>query len=111
MYRIIEIKDNKVVRGLEENRAMYEAAGDGIYISQLLYISQPKNIREYRELYFTLIDLVVSEGETGYRKKELHRLLKDARGIISTKGFDIEDWAAYLPFVKEYIRENLNFYL
>jgi hypothetical protein len=72
-------------------------------------------VKEFRELYFTLIDLVVSEGETGYKKKEIHKILKEEvlsmLAFETTKKLDLANWAIYINFVKDYIRENFNFYI
>lgn len=112
MYSVIEIGKENVLKEVAE---LINSCGSGKYILRLDYVGQPKTIAEWREMYFAIIDLVVAEGATGYRKKDIHSILKAEflpyLGFNSTKELSEDNWAYYIDCSKKYIREHFNIYI
>ena len=74
--------------------------------------TEPHTIPEYRNYYFYICEFLGEQSTTGYTKKQFHELFKkELLNGSSTKQMDVSEWSGFIAKVKEYVKENLNFYL
>lgn len=135
MITQIKLKAGKIVDN--DYDKLLKSLPDGVYTLKFKHIGKPRTIKEYQKYYFYICELVADEAQTGYTKKELHELFKDKilfkdinrtyfvdnlsdfinyqDNSISyqktTKLLNLLGWEIYLENVKNYVKENLNFFI
>ena len=119
----------KITNGRDQLLGVEGSLPDGEWLAVFVSLSDPHTVEEWRKLYFHLRDLIHDAVETGYTKKELHKVFKnqilEAMWLtgntewfvdgelpeLSTKHLNALGWKEYVTRLKQISMDTFEFYI